>query len=264
MRIPLLLSLLIVGCSESTTKVSTSSTTASPASASTTSSPTTSIDSQPASAAPNPWGGLRVQFSGVPLSDASEVFVLLHGHGASSRDILAVAPYLGEKSRCFIVPQGPVTLPDGGHSWSTKEQGLEKSKSKIVALINQVRDTHPHAQICVGGFSQGASLTASLLTETDLPIKRFVLFSPGSSKLTDEDLPSDIHPVVFLSHGRQDKPRSFANAERLRDLIQSKGGTVDWHPFDDGHTIPIEILRAARRFLDDRSSSSHQSSNPEE
>lgn len=236
LRITLILSLLLVGCSESNSKLH---------------SPSTRIDTSTASSSPEPWGGLKVGFSGTPVSDASEALVLLHGYGASSSDLMPIADHIGGKSRVYIFPEAPVSLPSGGTAWATTEQEFAKSKLQIIALVNYVRNAHPKMQISVGGFSQGATLAASLVAETDLPVKELVLYSPAL-KLSDSDLPTEIRPVIFLSHGREDNVLPFSDSERLRDLLQSRGGKIHWHPFAGGHTVTLELLDATRQLLDDR------------
>ena len=54
---------------------------------------------------------------------------------------------------------------------------------------------------------------------------------------------------MFLAHGRDDEILPFSGSQQLRDDLVSKGFTVDWYPFDGGHTLTPEMLLASREFL---------------
>jgi phospholipase/carboxylesterase len=59
----------------------------------------------------------------------------------------------------------------------------------------------------------------------------------------------NIVPVHHRHHGRDDDVLPFEDSVRLLDMLERKGFSVVWHPFDDGHTITAETLEATQVFL---------------
>ena len=57
---------------------------------------------------------------------------------------------------------------------------------------------------------------------------------------------------VFQSHGRQDPVLVYQAAVWLNELLVKAGLSVDFAPFDGGHTIPFDVLRRLAAFLDKR------------
>jgi phospholipase/carboxylesterase len=53
----------------------------------------------------------------------------------------------------------------------------------------------------------------------------------------------------LISHGRRDPLLPFAGSERAKALLERHGFSVTFHPFDGGHAIPPEVVRALDVFL---------------
>lgn len=198
-----------------------------------------------------PWGGLEVQSSGVPLANAKQIVVLLHGYGASSSDLSPLADDIGGDTRAFVFPAAPIPLDSGGLAWATTEAEIDSSLAHVTSLIAYASKTYPNAELSIGGFSQGATIVSMLLLDPSLPLHHMILYSPA---FVLENLTSDFasQPRVLLSHGEQDTVLPFADSERLRRMLERSGYSVNWHPFDGGHTIPSELLDATRIQLDGR------------
>lgn len=54
---------------------------------------------------------------------------------------------------------------------------------------------------------------------------------------------------LFLSHGRQDGDLAYTAGEALRDFARAAGARTTWLGFDGGHTTPLPVWRALRKFL---------------
>lgn len=210
------------------------------------------LDNQLGSTAANdsgiPWGGLKIQRSGAALEDADQIVVLLHGYGATEADLVPLADYIGGDARAFVFPAAPVSIDGGGLAWATNEQELETARASLASLVRYVSRTYPTAQIAVGGFSQGATVSSLLLSDASLPIRHLILYSPALVMDAASISPApNVH--VLLAHGKRDDVLPFDDAKRLHELLQRKGVNASWHPFDGGHAIPIEVLDATRDQL---------------
>lgn len=195
-----------------------------------------------------PWGGLKVQFSGAPLENAKQIVVLLHGYGANESDLVSLAEYIGGDSRAFVFPAAPVAIGDGGLAWATKEEELITARARVAALVRFVAKRYPDAEIAVGGFSQGATVSSLLLSDGRLPIRHLILYSPALA-VDGASIKAGRGMRVLLAHGRSDEVLSFQDSERLRQILESKGITTNWYPFNGGHTITTELLDETRKQL---------------
>ncbi|MBF0197494.1 MAG: dienelactone hydrolase family protein, partial [Planctomycetes bacterium] len=116
------------------------------------------------------------------------------------------------------------------------------------SLIAYIHREYSHAEISVGGFSQGASMS-SMLADSATPINHLILFSPGLF-LEEVVKPPSTAPVVYISHGRQDDILLFSNAQKLKLLLSNAGYEVKFTAFEGGHTIPAVALDEAKHLLD--------------
>jgi phospholipase/carboxylesterase len=109
----------------------------------------------------------------------------------------------------------------------------------------------PLSRAVLGGFSQGSMVSTDVaLRLEEAPAGLCIL----SGTLIGEPewrrlAPSRAGLPVFQSHGTVDPLLPFASAEALRDLLAGAGLGVEFHAFDDGHTIPPEVLGALAEFL---------------
>src|SRR3954454_16886297 len=105
----------------------------------------------------------RVERGGAAPEQAVGAVVMIHGRGASARDILSLAPYLQRDDLLYIAPQAP------GGQWYPFPfmQPLERNEPGItnsMRAIDDVRATLAEYQIgpehtAILGFSQGACLS---------------------------------------------------------------------------------------------------------
>lgn len=210
--------------------------------------------------------------------------ILSHGYGAPADDLAPLGAELLqtdpaiEKGVRFYFPAalldlGPMGLP-GGRAWwpldmqrlvlaaqmnrwdelrSEVPAGLPAARERLTALIDDVRAETglPLSRIVLGGFSQGAMLTTDVALRLPEPVAALCLASgsliaePEWSRLAAEQKPLR----VLQSHGRQDAILPFFGAEALRDLLAGNGHSVEFIPFNGGHTIPWQILRAFSQLL---------------
>jgi phospholipase/carboxylesterase len=103
-----------------------------------------------------------VRVAGEPLEQARAALLMLHGRGASARDILSLVEPLQLSRVVYLAPEA------AGDSWypnrflapiSTNEPWLSSSLRKIAGLLEMLTAAHiPPERTILLGFSQGACL----------------------------------------------------------------------------------------------------------
>jgi phospholipase/carboxylesterase len=100
--------------------------------------------------------------AGAPLEAATAAMILVHGRGASARDILTIADEVRTPGWCFLAPEAaggqwypnPFTAPVAANEpWLSAALG---TVGRLVALVEGVM---PVSRLVLLGFSQGACLT---------------------------------------------------------------------------------------------------------
>ena len=211
--------------------------------------------------------------------------VLCHGFGASGTDLVPLAhelldraPALGSNVR-FIFPAAPLALPAFGgeaRAWWPIDfeaavaarasgpqgraamrvrlpEGLVQSRRQLAACVQAVGQTSglPMSRLVLGGFSQGAMVTTDLALRQDEAPAALVILSGTLIAETEWRARAGRRKglAVLQSHGRQDPILPFQDAVALHELLQEAGLSVDFLPFDGGHTIPEEALERLGTLL---------------
>lgn len=210
--------------------------------------------------------------------------ILCHGYGAPADDLaplgaelLQTDPAIGKGVRFYfpaaLLDLAPAGLPGGRAWWPLDMQrlalaaqtgrldemraavpaGLSTARERLTELIGAVRAETglPLGRIVLGGFSQGAMLSTDVALRLPEPVAALCL---ASGSLINEPewtrLAANQKPLrVLQSHGRQDPILPFFGSEALRDLLLRSGHSVEFIPFNGGHTIPWPVLHAFSRLL---------------
>lgn len=193
--------------------------------------------------------------------------VLLHGYGSRAEDWLQfVGKIQVPNNGRLIFPQGPLRGPvSGSRGWwwlnieghvpegrqlpdfSTANPGGIKVASRMVRKYLEDLD----GPIVLGGFSQGAMLSAEIAFQTDQEMAALVMLG-GTTVNEDawvERFPGRRRMPIFIAHGRQDGVLPFDIAERFAGRLKAAGLDVTWVPFDGGHGMPVEVIQQLNAFL---------------
>jgi phospholipase/carboxylesterase len=102
------------------------------------------------------------------------------------------------------------------------------------------------AKLTLAGFSDGATYTLGLGRANGDLFSRLVAFSPGFLM----DVTEVQRPGIVVSHGTQDSVLPYASS---RDVIvptlRSRGYGVEFHSFDGGHAVHVEVAQAEFRRM---------------
>lgn len=199
--------------------------------------------------------------------DGPPTLVLLHGYGSNAEDWLQfVGKIQVPNSGRLIFPQAPLRGPvAGGRGWwwlnieghipegerlpdfSTANPGGIKVASRLVR--NFLEDVD--GPIILGGFSQGAMLSAEIAFQTDQHLAGLVMLAGTTVNEAAwvERFPGRRRMPIFIAHGRTDRVLPFAVAERFAGKLQAAGLNVTWYPFDGGHGIPGDVVQALNSWF---------------
>jgi phospholipase/carboxylesterase len=222
--------------------------------------------------------GLRTTAVGNP--DAPLTLVLLHGYDMKPADLAPFAHSIGIPAY-FLLPQGPVSSPNGSHAWW--EVDLEARESALAVGPRDLANDHPHGLAAarrqfgqflaavtaegkpaptasrttrrpttiIGGFSQGGMLALDWVLRGNQRVDGLALLSTSRLALSEWEPQRERlrNLPVFLSHGATDRDLAFAAGERLRDFLLESAAQLTWTPFEGGHEIPLVVWRGLRKFL---------------
>jgi len=212
--------------------------------------------------------------------------VLCHGFGAPGDDLVGLYDELLEQQPSlagvrFLFPQGPLSLaafgyPPGSRAWwnidweqiqrlsggdpaairefrKREPDGMAAARAAMLKLVQEVlvQTALPMNRLVLGGFSQGAMITTDVTLRLEEAPAALVALS-GTLLIEDtwrQKAKARTGLRVFQSHGRQDPVLRYDAALLLKELYEQAGMTVDWHDFDGGHGIPLEVLQALGKFL---------------
>lgn len=198
--------------------------------------------------------------------DGLPSLVMLHGYGSNAADWLQFEHKLQVPGNGRMVfPQGPLRGPDGARGWwwlnieghrppgrrypdfsTANPGGLKVASSLVRNLLKDVPQP-----IVLGGFSQGAMLSAEVAFQTDQDLAALVLLSGTTVNEAAwvERFPGRRLMRIFIAHGRQDGVLPFTVMERFQERLKATGLNVTWFPYEGGHDIPDEVIGAVNQFL---------------
>lgn len=204
--------------------------------------------------------------------------VLCHGFGAPATDLVDLAAAIRAPSGTrFVFPAAPLPVPAlgpdarawwpvdiatlgaavaGGHVdelCATEPPGLARARDALTGALEAARARWSigDASLVVGGFSQGAILSADVAFRSRVPLGGLLVLS--GMLFAREAWRSGMRQRrglrVVQTHGTADPILPFGGAERLRDEIAGAGLDLDWVAFPGGHGIGPGALEAVGRLL---------------
>jgi predicted esterase len=202
----------------------------------------------------HPHGGQPVLHTGERLLTATAAMILLHGRGASARDIMAVAQELSSPGWAYLAPQAQ------GGTWypnrfndpiESNQPWLDSAFLVLSELLATVGESVTADRVVLLGFSQGACLTLEFAARNARRYGGLVglrgLIGPDAAP---RDYPGSLDGTpVFLGCSDVDphipKPRATGAAEVLGRL----GGEVTFRLYPGmGHTINQDEVEVVRRM----------------
>ena len=198
-----------------------------------------------------------VQWAGKPLKEASAVFVLLHGRGASAADILTLAEELYHPEVAYVAPQA------AGGSWypysflapiPDNEPGISSGIEAISTLVDQMTASGlPYDRLLIGGFSQGACLALEYVARNAQRFGGVIGYSGGLIGPDDSsrDYSGSLDGTpIFLGCSDIDFHIPKERVELTAEVLDKMQGAVTMRLYPGmGHTINQDELDQGRSLV---------------
>lgn len=191
----------------------------------------------------------------------SSVLLLFHGRGASAADMLGLSQYFTLPDTLIIVAphaQGAQWYP---HRFIVPQEENQPDLDSALQVIDE--SIHwinglgiPSEKIVIGGFSQGACLTAEYVARKPLPFAGVLILSGGLIG-SDEEVTKAIwsgnlqRTPVFLGCDTNDFHIPVERVEATSKVFRSLGAQVDEQLYTNmGHTISSDEIKACQDIID--------------
>ena len=192
----------------------------------------------------------------------SDITVLwFHGYGSNNWSFEPVMKKINmdlDDKLFIVVPNAPTIdekrswypLPEINKDGAIKEdyEGLMNSKDMIYDFFS-ILDLDLSKKLIIGGFSQGAALSLSLMFDDKLRINGCIALSgymPCEEQFTNN---IDSNSKIFISHGYDDRAISFKSYEKTLNFLNNKSKNITAFSGDFGHTIPKTVLDNLIKWL---------------
>lgn len=201
--------------------------------------------------------GQSLLTAGKPLADAKAVMILIHGRGATARDILSLATHLADPDYAYLAPQA------ANQTWypyrfleptARNEPWLSSALQRVGELVQQAEGAGiPAARIVLAGFSQGACLASEFAARNARRYGGLLVFSggligpPGAPRAYAGSL--DGTPV-FVGCSDFDPHIPLERVQETADVLERLGAQVTLRIYPNmGHTIIEDELEEARGII---------------
>jgi phospholipase/carboxylesterase len=209
------------------------------------------------SSSDGPHQGQPLLDSGVALSDASVVVILLHGRGASARSILSLGDELSMPDVAYLAPQAT------RRSWYPESfmAPIEQNEPALSSALQVVSDTIgtvtdaglSEEEVVLLGFSQGACLATEYVARHPQRYGGVVGLSGGliGPEGTDFDYDGTLDGTpVFLGCSDQDPYIPLERVEETADVLRGMSATVTKRIYEGmGHTTNEDEIQHIRSML---------------
>ncbi|MEI6444947.1 MAG: alpha/beta hydrolase [Nostocales cyanobacterium ELA583] len=183
------------------------------------------------------------------------LIVTLHGWGANAQDVASLIPHVNLPEYEFLLPNAPYPYPHGdmGRAWydlraENMYNGLIESKQLLIDWLKSLESNTgvPLSRTILSGFSQGGAMTLDV--GLSLPLAGLVVMS-GYLHPAVATLNKGNFPPTLIMHGTQDEVVPLQAAIKSRDVAKSLGVAVEYHEFEMGHEIDLQMLEVLRTFV---------------
>lgn len=207
-----------------------------------------------------------------PGDPDEKTILLFHGFGANAHDL---APLSGVMPKArWLFPEAPHEVPIApgytGRAWfpldiDAMQQSVQNGEIDKITEVFPIDITEaknlglrlieelniPHANLFIGGFSQGAVLATEIAFHLKEKPGGLVILSGTlvNEKEWQKKAPQCADMPFFQSHGDTDPLLPMGRAKRLAELLKSAGLRGELFPFHGGHEIPQSAMFALNNFL---------------
>ena len=188
--------------------------------------------------------------------------ILLHGFGASMRDLAGLAPAIDRSGYLYLFPNAPIQMQIGpgmtGYAWTPSgqsggEDAATRAEELLVGFFDEAMERHDIAEggMVMGGFSQGGMMTYRFGLRRPEMFAGLVILSgrvPSPDALS-ENLPVHRDQQIFVAHGTQDTMIGVTDARQSRDFLTSERYSPQYHEYHMAHEINQQVISDLKNWL---------------
>jgi phospholipase/carboxylesterase len=187
----------------------------------------------------------QIHEEGASWEEAKKVLIMLHGRGATARDIVSLKEYLNVKDARILAPQATnQTWYPYGFMMPLRQN--EPWLSSALELINKtvgraIDKGFSSEHICILGFSQGACLTLEYATRHAQRFGGVISFTGGliGDRIYNEHYAGDFKGTpVFIGNSDRDPHVPVERSQQSKELMEAMGAKVTLKVYPNmPHTI---------------------------
>jgi predicted esterase len=195
--------------------------------------------------------------SGRALDSAPAAVILVHGRGASARDILSLAGELDHPEFAYLAPEA------AGHTWyphsflapvAQNQAWLDSALSFLGEVVARaVAAGIPRQKVALVGFSQGACLAAEFVARNPTRYGALLAFTGGliGPPGTRFNYPGDLSGTpCFFGAGDPDPHVPWNRVKESASVFSTLGGVVMLRRYPGlPHTINQDEIEQAKQLL---------------
>lgn len=198
---------------------------------------------------------MKLQFLDHFISKDHPTLVLLHGYGSNKEDLFGLQPYFPGYNLLSL--EAPTHLGNGGYAWYPitweaagkiiNPADVSQAALDVISDVKSWVDLKSiNGKMVLGGFSQGAILTAAVLKEWPNFADAYLMMS-GYFLPEWEELPK-INVPVLQTHGTADPVIPFEWAHAGSKRIDH-WTAYNFKSYPMGHHLNAECIEDVQDFL---------------
>ena len=195
--------------------------------------------------------------AGKELTADSKVLIMLHGRGATAKDILFLAPSLNVKDFTLLAPQAT------NNTWYPysflkppleNEPWLSSSLNLLKELLDDLyRKGISSENIFFAGFSQGACLILEFVSRNPSKYGGIAAFTGGliGDRIYSENYNGDFQKTpIFIGTSDPDFHVPVERVHATTNILKSMNAVVTEKVYDNmGHTINHDEIETANKIV---------------
>jgi predicted esterase len=207
----------------------------------------------------DPHAGQPLSIAGSPLGDAAVAVVLVHGRNASPANILDLVPRIGLSQVTYLAPAA------AGRTWypntflaetASNEPWLSSALAALGAVVARAEQAGiERSRIVLGGFSQGACLSAEFAIRHASRFGGIAVFSGGAigPPGTSWDWPGHFEDTpVFLGCSDRDHHIPAVRVDETAAVFSRMGARVTKRLYPGlGHLVIDDEIDWLRTLLEE-------------
>lgn len=182
--------------------------------------------------------------------------ILLHGFGASMRDLVGLAPGIDQGGYLYLFPNAPIRMQFEygmtGYAWTPSggqpggEDAATRAEELLAGFFDEAMERHGITEggMVMGGFSQGGMMTYRYGLRRPEMFAGLIILSgrvPSPDILAD-NLPEHRDQPIFVAHGTQDTVIGVEAARESRDFLTAQRYSPQYREYNMAHEISQDVM----------------------